>query len=65
MIRGLEQHSGEAGEAAAFYQALALQLEWRYDQNARKIRWLQWAFQLAIVFLVFEVATWIVVLWRA
>ena len=65
MIRGLEQHSGEVGEAAAFYRALALQLEWRYDQNARKIRWLQWAFQLAIVFLVFEVASWIVVLWRA
>jgi hypothetical protein len=62
MLRGLEAHGGELGE---FYRALALQLEWRYDENRRKIRRLQWAFELAIVCLVLEVAAWIAVLWRA
>jgi hypothetical protein len=62
MLRGLETHEAEAGE---FYRALALQLEWRYDQNRRKIRRLQWSFELAIVCLVLEVAAWIAILWRA
>jgi hypothetical protein len=64
MLQGLDDHAGATNEPTEFYRALALQLEWRYDQNARKIRLLQWAFQLAIVFLVLEVAAWIVVLWR-
>jgi len=64
MLQGLDDHAGEQNEPREFYRALALQLEWRYDQNARKIRLLQWGFQLAIVFLVLEVAAWIVVLWR-
>jgi hypothetical protein len=46
-------------------RALALQLEWRYDENAEKIRRLQWAFEAAIVALVVEVAVWLFVLWRA
>lgn len=45
-------------------RALALQLEWRYDDNARKIRWLLWAFEAAIVALVLEVGVWLVILWR-
>ena len=64
MLQGLDDHSDEQNEPREFYRALALQLEWRYDQNARKIRLLQWGFQLAIVFLVLEVGAWIVVLWR-
>ena len=64
MLRGLSEHSGDRDEPETFYEALALQLEARYDENAVKIRWLQWAFQLAILFLVAEVACWIVVLWR-
>lgn len=64
MIEGLDRQPDRSSRPGAFYRALALQLEWRYDQNADKIRRLQWAFQLAIVFLVAEVACWIVVLWR-
>lgn len=65
MFRALDQHRDDAAEVPAFLRALALQLERRYDENLRKIRRLQWAFQLAIVSLVVEVAAWIVILWRA
>jgi len=55
-----------AGETSLgeLHRVLALQLEWRYDENARRIRWLLWAFETAIVALVLEVAAWLLVLWR-
>jgi len=43
---------------------LALRLEVNYDSNVRTIRGLLWCLRLAILFLVGEVAAWIVVLWR-
>lgn len=46
------------------YTELALRYEEMYDTNARTIRALLACFRLAIVFLVVEVAAWIVVLSR-
>jgi hypothetical protein len=46
------------------YREVALRHEAMYDFNAVQIRHLFWAFRLAIVCLVAEVAVWIVVLWR-
>jgi hypothetical protein len=66
----LDFGSASAHEAAGgaslseLYRVLALQLEWRYDENSRKIRWLLWAFEAAIVSLIAEVALWLFVLWR-
>ncbi len=63
MLEALGEHDG-APSTAEFFRALALQLEWRYLQNRRKIRRLLWAFELGILRLVLEVAAWLVVLWR-
>jgi hypothetical protein len=63
MLAALGDHEGSSS-TADFFRALALQLEWRYRQNRRKIRRLLWAFELGIVCLVLEVAAWLVVLWR-
>jgi hypothetical protein len=46
------------------HREVALRHEAMYDFNAIQIRRLLWAFRLAIVCLVAEVALWIVVLWR-
>ena len=54
----------DADLEAGLLRELALQLEARYDENRTKIRWLLWAFELAILFLAIEVAAWIVALWR-
>jgi hypothetical protein len=63
MLEALGEHDG-APSTTEFFRALALQLEWRYVQNRRKIRRLLWAFELGILCLVLEVAAWLVVLWR-
>jgi hypothetical protein len=63
MLAALGDHDGSSS-TADFFRALALQLEWRYRQNSRKIRRLLWAFELGIVCLVLEVAAWLVVVWR-
>jgi hypothetical protein len=63
MLEALGEHDG-ALSSAEFFRVLALQLEWRYVQNRRKIRPLLWAFELGILCLVLEVAAWLVVLGR-
>ena|SRR5438128_2406799 len=61
----IARHSGNAPlPPSELYRVLALQLEWTFDHNRRKIRRLLWALELAILFLAVEVAAWIVVLWR-
>jgi hypothetical protein len=65
LLDAVREHDEEGGTSVAeLLQVLARQLEWRYDDNARRIRWLLWAFEAAIVALVTEVAVWLLVLWR-
>jgi hypothetical protein len=58
------QSSGNPVSAAEAYREIALRLELNYDANLVTIRRLLSAFRVAIVLLVAEVASWIVVLWR-
>jgi len=59
-----EHEAAEGTSVGELYRVLALQLEWRYDENSAKIRWLLWSFEAAIVSLIAEVALWLFVLWR-
>jgi len=43
---------------------LAIRLELNYDSNAERIKPLFWLLRGAILFLLLEIAAWIVVLWR-
>jgi hypothetical protein len=65
LLEAAEEHEvKDEASVGELRRALALQLEWRYDENARKIKWLLWAFEAAIVALVAEVGVWLFVLWR-
>lgn len=46
------------------YRELAIRLELNYDSNADRIKPLFWLLRGAILFLLLEIAAWIVVLWR-
>jgi hypothetical protein len=64
----VDERKAEAGASVGESEALrelALRLEVNYDANRRHVEWRSRLLQLAIVFLVVEVAAWIVVLWRA
>jgi hypothetical protein len=63
IVEGRE--SGNAVDAREAHRELAIRYETMYDANARWIRGLFWCFRAAIVCLVGEVATWILVLERA
>jgi hypothetical protein len=67
IIKILEEResAGDPVAAREAYRELALQQDEMYDDNARWVRALFWLFRGAILFLVLEVATWLVVLWRA
>jgi len=65
LIEAVEEHEAKgATSVGELRRVLALQLEWRYDQNSKRIRRLLWGFEAAIVALVLEVAAWLLVLWR-
>ncbi|MFY9579095.1 MAG: hypothetical protein WAQ33_07200 [Gaiellaceae bacterium] len=65
LINAVDEHEAKGGMSLGeLYRVLALQLEWRYDENRRMIRWLLWAFEAAIVSLILEVGLWFFVLWR-
>lgn len=65
LLDAVEDHEEHGGTSAAeLLEVLARQLEWRYDENANKVRRLLWAFEAAILSLIAEVALWLVVLWR-
>jgi hypothetical protein len=65
LLDAVQQHEAKGGTSVGeLLEVLARQLEWRYDDNAQKIRWLLWAFEAAIVALIVEVAAWLLVLWR-
>jgi hypothetical protein len=65
LLAAVAEHEAEGGTSVSeVHRVLARQLGWRYDENAKKIRWLLWSFEAAIVVLVAEVGVWLVVLWR-
>jgi hypothetical protein len=65
LLEAVEEHETKGGTSVGeLRRVLALQLEWRYDENSRRIRRLHWAFEAAIVALVLDVAMWLLVLWR-
>ena len=61
MLRELERRGTSLSGA---YEELAIRIELNYDLNTERIRWLFWLLRGAIVFLILEVAAWIIALWR-
>src|SRR5712691_11147208 len=50
LLEAVQEHeTRDEASVGELRRVLALQLEWKYDQNASKIRWLLWAFETAIV----------------
>lgn len=61
MLRELQDRSPTTSDV---YRELAIRLELNYDRNSDRIRSLFWLLRGAILFLVLEVAAWIIALWR-
>ena len=73
VLEGLRSRAGTLFAATALvtsvtpeeaYRELALRYEAMYDFNALRVRVLMWFFRIAILCLVGEIGSWIVVLWR-